>query len=117
MNAIRVIFPYLKNGVWMFDDDAVGLTQEPFVMGIPEMIHSLVAEIPGADDGFALYFSKNPLPGFQVKPDWIREEYEGNWYRLDGTDKESWLCPALFKYFDRAPENIYAKAEPASTQR
>jgi hypothetical protein len=29
MNALRVIFPYLKNGVWMFDDDAVGLKQEP----------------------------------------------------------------------------------------
>ena len=72
-----------------------------------------MAEIPGADDGFALYFSENPFPGFQVKLDWIREEYEGNWYHLDGTDKEGWLCPALFKYFDRAPENIYAKAEPS----
>jgi hypothetical protein len=117
MNALRVIFPYLKNGVWMFDDDAVGLKQEPFVMGIPEMINSLVAEIPGADDGFALYFSESPFPGFQVKLDWIKEEYEGNWYLLDGTDQEGWLCPALFNYFDRAPSKIYAKAETTAQKR
>ena len=24
----------------------------------------------------------------------------------------SWLCPALFKYFDDAPESLYIKAEP-----
>ena len=25
---------------------------------------------------------------------------------------EGWLCPALFKYFDTAPKEIYVKAEP-----
>ena len=25
---------------------------------------------------------------------------------------EGWLCPALFKYFDKAPSEIYVKAEP-----
>ena len=36
-NSIHVIFPYRKNGVWMFDDEAVGLKQEPFVSGAPEI--------------------------------------------------------------------------------
>ena len=27
---------------------------------------------------------------------------------------EGWLCPALFKYFENAPEAIYVKAEPSS---
>ena len=63
----------------MFDDDAVGLKQEPFVYGIPEMIEKFVARMQGADQGFALYFSDRPCPDFQVKLDWIREEYEGNW--------------------------------------
>jgi hypothetical protein len=114
MNSIRVIFPYRRSGVWMFDDDAVGLKQEPFVFGIPEMIESVVGGIHQADVGFALYFSDNPFPGFQVKLDWIREEYDGNWYRLCGTGKEGWLCPALLKYFDRAPATIYARAEGAT---
>jgi hypothetical protein len=25
---------------------------------------------------------------------------------------EGWLCPALFKYFDRAPDRLYLRAEP-----
>ena len=25
---------------------------------------------------------------------------------------EGWLCPALFKYFDKAPREIFVKAEP-----
>jgi hypothetical protein len=70
MKSIRVIFPYRKNGAWMFDGDAVGLKQEPFVMGIPEMIESVIAQIKGTDEGSALYFSENPFPSFQVKLDW-----------------------------------------------
>ena len=27
---------------------------------------------------------------------------------------EGWLCPALFKYFDQAPERIYAQVKPRS---
>ena len=25
---------------------------------------------------------------------------------------EGWLCPALFKYFDEAPDTIYVRFEP-----
>jgi hypothetical protein len=25
---------------------------------------------------------------------------------------EGWLCPALFKYFESAPKEIFLKAEP-----
>jgi len=27
---------------------------------------------------------------------------------------EGWLCPALFKYFEKAPQEIYAKFEEKS---
>ncbi len=111
-NAIRVIFPYQKNGVWMFDDDAVGLKEEPFISGAPEIIDRLVVEIRDAENGFALCFSEQPFPQFQGKLDWLREESGGNWYRLSGTDMDGWLCPAMFKYFTEAPASIYVKAEP-----
>ena len=29
-------------------------------------------------------------------------------------DLEGWLCPALFKYFDQAPERIYAQVKAKS---
>ena len=35
----------------------------------------------------------------------------GNWYKMDGTDMTGWLCPALFHYFEIAPDKIYLKAE------
>jgi len=33
MNAIRAIHPYRREGLWVFDDETVGLRQEPFVAG------------------------------------------------------------------------------------
>lgn len=110
-NAIRVIFPYKHQGVWMFDDAAVGLQQEPFVSGAPEIIEVMTSQmqIKDAAKGFALYFSDSPFPQYQVKLDRVREEYGGNWYRVG--EMEGWLCPALFKYFAEAPAHIYCRAE------
>lgn len=35
---------------WVFVDPRVGLSQEPFVSGIPEMIDTMVANIPNAEE-------------------------------------------------------------------
>lgn len=114
MNTIMTIAPYWHHGTWVFDDQSAGLSKEPFVAGIPEMINDLVNEIPIPDAqlGFRMTFSSAPFPGHQRKLTRVREEMGGNWYREDGTDREGWLCPALFKYFDAAPEELYVKAEP-----
>ena len=111
-NSIMVIQPYRHAGTWVFDDPAVGLVQEPFVSGIPEMIDILVADIAGASAGFRLLFSTAPFPGYDVKLDWRRSEYDGNWYYASQYQLEGWLCPALFKYFPSAPHELYIKAEP-----
>jgi len=111
-NVIQVIAPYRHGGTWVFDDDRAGLVQEPFVSGAPEMIDVLVADIANAAEGFRLLFSDRPFPGHQRELIWDREEYEGNWYRSEDPPMEGWLCPALFKYFDEAPERLYVKAEP-----
>jgi len=110
-NQIQVIAPYWLESVqtWVFDDERVELVEEPFVSGIPEMIDDLVADIPEARNGFRLLFSANPFPGHQRKLEWVREELGGNWYRL--REFEGWLCPALFRYFEAAPAELYVKAE------
>ena len=112
-NQILVIAPYwLDNvGTWVFDDERVGLVQEPFVSGIPEMIDDLVRDIPNARNGFRLLFSASPFPGYQRKLTWLREEMGGNWYKADQPAIEGWLCPALFHFFSDAPAELYAKAE------
>ena len=99
--------------MWVFDDPDVGLRKEPFVFGIDEMISRLVASIPNAESGFRLVFSPTPFPGHTVKLEWRREEYGGNWYYCPrNSTTEGWLCPALFKYFDKAPPGFFGKAEP-----
>jgi hypothetical protein len=110
-NQIQIISPYWLHGTWVFDDPATGLVQEPFVSGVPEMIDDLVADIPDARQGFRLLFSSGPFPGFQRKLTWHREEFGGNWYKADEPPMEGWLCPALFRYFEAAPAELYVRAE------
>lgn len=110
-NQIRVIQPYWHAGTWVFDDPATDLVQEPFVSGIPAMINDLVREIPNARGGFRLLFSASPFPGFQRKLDWVRAEFGGNWYSQSDPPQEGWLCPAMFRYFDEAPAELFVKAE------
>lgn len=111
-NSLFVLKPYRHEGTWVFDDASVGLSREPFVLGIDVMLDHLVKDIPNADQGFRLIFSPKPFPGFAAKLDWRREEYGGNWYFSPTYGIEGWLCPALFKYFDVAPKGFFAKAEP-----
>jgi hypothetical protein len=109
-NSIMVIVPYRYGGTWVFDDSRAGLVREPFVAGVPEMIDTLVADIPGADRGFRLTFSAKPFPGYQKKLTWLHGDSTGNWYRADDPPMEGWLCPGLFKYYREAPKELYIKA-------
>jgi hypothetical protein len=109
MNTIMVIHPYQADGMWVFDDRNARLVQEPFVSGADKIIDRMVTQIPDAASGFTLIFAATPFPGYQLKLDWRREEYGGNWYYSADLDSEGWLCPALFKYFDTTPQEIYAQ--------
>jgi hypothetical protein len=111
-NILMVIEPYWYIDTWVFDDESVGLDKEPFVQGVPEMIDNLVKDIPNARSGFRLLFSSLPFSGYQAEFIRVREEYGGYWYRTKDEGAEGWLCPALFRYFETAPESIYVKAEP-----
>ena len=114
MNSLLVIFPYKHQGMWVFDDPAVGLSKEPFIAGIDTMIDKITADIPNAERGFRAIFSASPFPGHTTKLEWRREESGGNWYYNDKYKMEGWLCPALFKYFPTPPREIYVRAEPKS---
>ena len=111
-NSLLVIEPYrVGKGGWAFDEPRLGLRREPFVEGIPELIDKLVAKLPNADNGVRLIFSQREFPGAQMKLDWKREAGGGNWYHCAEYNADGWLCPALFKFFPRAPRHIYVKAE------
>lgn len=109
MNAIIAIHPYKTQGLWVFDDERVGLREEPFVSGADTIIDRMVSVIPGAEQGFTLLFSIQPFPGFQLELDWLRPDLSGNWYRASAIDMEGWLCPALLRYFEAPPPKLYAQ--------
>jgi len=108
-----MIRPYRCEGMWVFDDPAVGLVREPFVAGIPPMIDHAVREIPDADKGFLAIFSADYIPEAQLALDRVKTEDRWTAYRWPETGQEGWLCPALFKYFDEAPAKLYVQVKPA----
>lgn len=112
MNVIRAIHPYKWQGLWVFDDADVGLVKEPFVSGADEVMDILTAALPEAETGFTLLFSDRPFPGHHAVFERRREEHGGWWYYSPALDKEGWLCPALFRYFEEAPEKLYAQFKP-----
>ena len=113
MNAINVIAPYKHHGMWVFDDPRVGLVQEPLVAGADTIIDRVVADIPDAERGFTLAFSSIPFPGYQHRLDWQREEGGGNWCHAAQLGMEGWLCPALLRYFEEAPKQLFVQTKPA----
>ena len=117
MNSLMVIVPYKYEGMWVFDDPAVGLNKEPFIAGIDTLIDKATADIPRAEHGFRAIFSAMPFPGANFKLEWRREDSGGNWYYSPEFQQEGWLCPALFKYFRSAPREIYVKVEPRGSER
>ena len=112
MNSLMVIVPYKFEGMWVFDDARVGLHREPFIAGIDTLIDKATAHIPDAQHGFRAIFGAQPFPGATFHLEWRRTEAGGNWYYSPEFQQEGWLCPALFKYFESAPHEIYVKVEP-----
>lgn len=112
-NQIMAIAPYWLDeiGTWVFDDTSTGLVREPFVSGVPELIDQLVVGIPNAKQGFRLVFSAAAFPGYQRKFFKVEEECGGYWYATEVPGQSGWLCPAMFRYFETAPDILYVKAE------
>jgi hypothetical protein len=111
-NSMLVIEPYRAGKVWRFDEPRLNLKGEPFVEGMSEMIDKMAQGLPGSDRKVRLIFSQQPFPGWQYRLDLRRPADGGNWYYNEQYQMEGWLCPALFKFFPRAPQHIYGRAEP-----
>jgi len=112
-NSIQIIHPYWEGGALVFDDPSVGLTKEPFVAGADSAIASIAATVPGCDERFALLFSHLAFPGHQAHAKLLHPEAGGHWYEFEGSGIKGWLCPALLKYFDTAPKDIYIEVRNA----
>jgi hypothetical protein len=115
LNAINVIVPYKHHGMWVFDDPHVGLAQEPFISGADTLIDRAVSGISGAGRGFLLIFSARAFPGYDIHLTWRRPDMDGNCYYSARFDHEAWLCPALLKYFDEVPRELFVQCKAKSS--
>ena len=100
--------------MWVFEDEEVGLNREPFVCGVPEIFDKLLFGKGISDDRFNLIFSDQAFPNSE-HASWSKGEDGGNWYSMDieGNPFTGWLCPALFRYYEQAPSDLYFTVQKA----
>jgi len=115
MNIINVITPYKLNGAWVFDDAERQLDKEP--IGIDEMLDKVAGVMPSAVRGFNLAFSATPFPDYQFCLEWVRDESGGHIYRFAGANLQGWITPALLKYFEEPPKQLYIQAQRRAAGR
>lgn len=122
-NQIKVINPYLWNGMWVFDDAEVGLSKEPLVAGADTLLDALCSAksiIP--EHGCVVMFSGSQFPNHDARLVWgsgdrKNETKQGNTYVDAASGHEAWLCPALFLYFNEAPKELYVQVLPKQKTR
>ncbi len=78
-----------------------------------EVFDKMTATIPDAQSDSAPSSAHHPWPGPRRNSN-APKRIRRNWFYSDHDKMEGWLCPALFKYFPKAPRNIYVRAEPKS---
>ena len=94
---------YRLRDTWVFDDLEFGLVAEPLILGMSEMVDYLLGrQVDRAIIRFTGVFG--------IFPHTLRREEahdDGFYYRLGGTDRRGWLCPATLHYFPEGhPEDI-----------
>jgi hypothetical protein len=118
MNAINYIHSYVHKGAWVFDDFSRELDKEPFVAGADLLLDVMADNDGNRKEGqtCGFYFGATPIPDWNVQLKiHSKDGNDGTFYTVDlpelGKQDEGpiWLCPALLKFFEDSPENIYVK--------
>jgi hypothetical protein len=112
-NSIQILRPWCEGGVWMFDDEEIGVRREAFVGGASEMITALKEFFNAKTDGegkINLIFSDQPFPNSQTLT-FVGGEMSGVVFRWNNMD--AWFCPCFFNYFDRdnVPTHLFAQVK------
>jgi len=117
MNNVNYIHSYVHNGAWVFDDESRELDKEPFVAGADLLIDAMCGNLDRQEgDTCSFYFGQTPLPDWDVNLKIHSEDgYDGTYYTVNypslslENQGPIWLCPALLKFFDKAPKEIFVK--------
>jgi len=108
--GILTIRPYRWQGDWVIDDARVGLAQAPCAAAGGLLDAAIAAKGLGhADDGFLLWFSAHPFPGYDVHLHTIGVGDSGPVFTWTEAGRTGHLCAALLHYFPTAPQDLYVR--------
>jgi hypothetical protein len=106
-NSLHCLECYRGGYTWFFDRPDLGVFQEPFVNGMPQIISSIYEKQNGTvqhDSRIVITFSENQFPGAEAL-ELIKEECNGAWYRYG--EREGWLCPVLKLFYPVPPAKLW----------
>jgi len=126
MNIMNIIMPYRhpdSPDIWVFDDEARDLVREPFI-GEANQLLDYADEQLGGKGKLVVFFRSDmgvdPVhqhyDSVSVEAQLIETDATGSTYSAEVSHDGAvhfmadnmWLCPALLKYFDKAPKRIHA---------
>ncbi len=107
-NSIMTIHTYKYYGVWVFDDEKMGLDKEAFVGGA----HTLLDKFDNGSGELTIVFSAMAFPGHQIclnLVETVENGEGGSTYFCEELKHTAWFCPALLKYMSPPPGVILCK--------
>ena len=119
-NALFSLSAYVKNDMWMFDDESRDIKEEPFVAGADTMFDLMSGRSADLSiDRCNIVFGSTPIPDYDVHVKLKGDDgHDGHYYVVNKFIKypavetfKFWLCPALLAFFDEAPQDIYVSVK------
>lgn len=121
-NSLFTLEIYRHAGTWCFTDPERDLLHEPFVLGIPDMINTIIKDKYHTLENtkYRVTFAATAFPKTKFYLLQHSDEAQGYWYSLqkvgelvESSDKaeKGWLCPATLKFFSAFPSEIYVDIE------
>jgi len=108
INAVKL---YKLNDLqWVFDDPSKNIWQEAFVNGADTLIDIIIGKY-SSNNNYVLLFSDKP---FQDSVKIYLNRHQDKDPKTNGThwtqknlNRQLWLCPTLFDYYETTPQNLY----------
>jgi hypothetical protein len=115
-NSLFSLHAYLKEGIWMFDDESRNIKEEPFVAGADIMFDIMSGrEADPTIESCSIVFGATPIPDHDIHVTLFDEDgHDGHFYLVEKFKQfpdmkgfTFWLCPALLQFFEIAPTDIF----------
>lgn len=105
-----ILKAYKEDKEWFFDDASRDVKHEELVEGMPEIIEFFVGDAKEAYIHFDEKWFEGCLAAYLIDDN----TSGGVVYELELEDDfmEAWLCKVFWKYFTKAPLELYVKIEP-----